>query len=105
MQMIILHPRHPNHLSKDPDSISRTLLEQFAFVDELYKGIKSLHYIQAQWPHADPFYDYAKYTSSRFNSFCQRKIHYGLELIIKDNFNSQDSELMCEQAAGIFSCS
>ena len=25
-------PRHPNHLSKDPDSISRTFLEQFALV-------------------------------------------------------------------------
>ena len=25
-------PRHPNHLSQDPDSISRTFLEQFALV-------------------------------------------------------------------------
>ena len=30
LQMIIRHPRHPNHLSQDPDSISRTFLEQFA---------------------------------------------------------------------------
>ena len=32
LQMIICHPRHPNHLSQDPDSISRTFLEQFALV-------------------------------------------------------------------------
>ena len=25
-------PRHPNHLSQDPDSISRTFLEQFDLV-------------------------------------------------------------------------
>ena len=32
LQMIIRHPRRPNHLSQDPDSISRTFLEQFALV-------------------------------------------------------------------------
>ena len=32
MQMIVCHPRHPNHLSQDPDSISRTFLEQFVLV-------------------------------------------------------------------------
>ena len=26
------HPRHPNHLSQDKDSLSRTFLEQFALV-------------------------------------------------------------------------
>ena len=30
--MIICHPRHPNHLFQDLDSISRTFLEQFALV-------------------------------------------------------------------------
>ena len=30
--MIIRHPRHLSHLSQDPDSISRTFLEQFALV-------------------------------------------------------------------------
>ena len=28
--MITRHPRHPNHLSQDPDLISQTFLEQFA---------------------------------------------------------------------------
>ena len=32
LQMIIRHPRHTNHLSQDLNSISRTFLEQFAFV-------------------------------------------------------------------------
>ena len=32
LQMIIRHPCHPNHLSQDPDSISRTFLEQFVLV-------------------------------------------------------------------------
>ena len=32
--MIIRHPRHPNHLSQDLDSISRTFLEQFVLVIE-----------------------------------------------------------------------
>ena len=31
--------------------------------------------------------------------------NYGLEVIPKYNSDSQDSQLMCEQAAGIFSCS
>ena len=30
--MIIRRPRHPNHLSQDPDSISQTFLEQFVLV-------------------------------------------------------------------------
>ena len=30
--MIIRHPCHPNHLSKDQDSILRTFLEQFVLV-------------------------------------------------------------------------
>ena len=30
--MIIRLPRHPNYLSQDPESISRTFLEQFALV-------------------------------------------------------------------------
>ena len=30
--MIIRHPRHPNHLSQDPDSILQTFLEQFVLV-------------------------------------------------------------------------
>ena len=30
--MIIRHPQHPNHLSQDLDSISRTFLEHFALV-------------------------------------------------------------------------
>ena len=30
--MIIRQPRHPNHLSQDPDSISLTFLEQFVLV-------------------------------------------------------------------------
>ena len=33
LQMVIPHPRHPNHLSQDRDSISRTFLEQFAHVE------------------------------------------------------------------------
>ena len=32
LQMIICLPHHPNYLSKDPESISRTFLEQFALV-------------------------------------------------------------------------
>ena len=32
LQMIIRHPHYPNHLSQDPDSISRTFLEQFDIV-------------------------------------------------------------------------
>ena len=32
MQMVICHPHHPSHLYKDPDSISRTFLEQFVLV-------------------------------------------------------------------------
>ena len=32
LQMIIRQPRHPNHLSQDPYSISRTFLEQFALI-------------------------------------------------------------------------
>ena len=32
LQMIIRPPRYPNHLSQDPNSISRTFLEQFALV-------------------------------------------------------------------------
>ena len=30
--MITHNPRHPNHLSQDPDSILRTFLEQFVLV-------------------------------------------------------------------------
>ena len=33
LQIIIGLPRHPNYLSKDPESISRTFLEQFALVN------------------------------------------------------------------------
>ena len=33
--MIICLPHHPNYLSKDPESISRTFLEQFALVQLL----------------------------------------------------------------------
>ena len=36
LHVIIRHPRHPNHLSKDPDSISRTFLEQFALFSGLW---------------------------------------------------------------------
>ena len=32
LQMITRHPRHPNHLSQDPDLISQTFLEQFVLV-------------------------------------------------------------------------
>ena len=32
LQIIIWHPHHPNHLSQDLNSISRTFLEQFALV-------------------------------------------------------------------------
>ena len=32
LQMIIRHPRHPYHLSQDPDSILRTFLELFVLV-------------------------------------------------------------------------
>ena len=35
MQMIVRHPSHPSHLCKDPDSISRTLLEQFVLVGNM----------------------------------------------------------------------
>ena len=31
-QIIIYHPRHPSHLCQDPDSILRTLFEQFVLV-------------------------------------------------------------------------
>ena len=34
LQMIICLPHHPNYLSKDPESISRTFLEQFALVSD-----------------------------------------------------------------------
>ena len=34
--MIICLPHHPNYLSKDPESISRTFLEQFALVYTIY---------------------------------------------------------------------
>ena len=34
LQMIMRHPRLPNHLSQDPDLISRTFLEQFALVSK-----------------------------------------------------------------------
>ena len=46
LQMIISHPRHPNHLSQDLDSISRTFLEQFALVTSaiLYQTL-ALSYI------------------------------------------------------------
>ena len=33
--MIILHPRHSNHLCQDPDSISQTFLEQFVLVNKV----------------------------------------------------------------------
>ena len=32
MQMIIRHPRHPNHFSQNADSILRTFPEQFVLV-------------------------------------------------------------------------
>ena len=34
LQMIICHPRLPNHLSQDPDLISRSFLEQSALVSK-----------------------------------------------------------------------
>ena len=43
MQMIICHPCHPTHLSKDPDSMSQTFLEQFALVS-LNLEQKSAHF-------------------------------------------------------------
>ena len=33
LQMIIRHPRHPSHLCQDPNSISRTFLEQLVLVN------------------------------------------------------------------------
>ena len=35
MQMIIRHPRHPSHLCQDPNSISRTFLEQLVLISFL----------------------------------------------------------------------
>ena len=39
---IICNPRHPSHLSQDPDSISRTFLEQFVLVKSLLISIGGL---------------------------------------------------------------
>ena len=35
LQMITRHPCHPNPLTQDPDSISRTFLEQFDLVERV----------------------------------------------------------------------
>ena len=49
VQMIIHHPRHPNHLSQDLDSISRTFLEQFALVEQDFRRVLKMWMAVSGW--------------------------------------------------------
>ena len=44
-----LYPRHPNHLSQDLDSISRTFLEQFALVEQDFRRVLKMWMAVSGW--------------------------------------------------------